>query len=78
VLGARGFGGEAPEFFSTIFVSIFSGFSTHIFSLNGFLISVKELWLYNNLGQWIRGFGCCGILYIYIYIYIYIVNNEYI
>jgi hypothetical protein len=37
---------------------------------NGFLISVKELGLLTNMGQWIRG-GCCRILYVY-----FIVNNE--
>jgi hypothetical protein len=45
------------------FASIFSNFLAHGF-VDGFLILVKELGFFTNLGQWIRGFGCCRILYI--------------
>jgi hypothetical protein len=34
--------------------------------VDGFLIPVKELELLTNVGQWIRGFGCRGILYIFV------------
>jgi hypothetical protein len=71
-VGGGGFGGSAPEkkifFFLHLFlVAVFR----HMVFANGFLILVKELGLLTNLGQWIRGFGCCGILYMYC-----IVNNE--
>jgi hypothetical protein len=42
---------------------VFVVFQNMVFT-DGFLISVKELGLLINLGQWIRGFGCRGILYI--------------
>jgi hypothetical protein len=39
--------------------------------VDDFLILAKELGLLTNLGQWIRGFGRRGILYMYC-----IVKNE--
>jgi hypothetical protein len=51
-------------------------FFWHTVFVDGFLILVKELLFLTNIGQWIRGFGFFGILYIYIYIYIYILYYK--
>jgi hypothetical protein len=64
-------GGGPPPIFWHFFASIFLVVFRHMVFVDGFLILVKELGLLTNLGQWIRGFGCRGILYIYC-----IVNNE--
>jgi hypothetical protein len=64
--------GEAPSkkkvvFFASVFLAIFK----HMVFIDGFLISVKELWLLTNPNQWIRVFLFHGILYMY-----FILNNE--
>jgi hypothetical protein len=46
------------------------GFQQMVF-VDGFPILVKELGLFTDLGQWIRGFGCHRILYMY-----FIINKE--
>jgi hypothetical protein len=74
----RGAGTSPPNFFFLQFLHSFLAVFRHMVFTDGFLISVKELGLLTNTGQWIKGSGCHMIIYIYIlYIYIYcIVNNE--
>jgi hypothetical protein len=65
--------GEIPPkfvfgFFCVRFLAVFR----HMVFADGFVISVKELGLLTNIGQWIRDFGCRRILYIYC-----ILKNEY-
>jgi hypothetical protein len=63
----RGFKGSTPEKkISTFFLPFLVVFRHMVFS-NGLLISVKELGFLFKQGQWIKGFGCRGILYIVLY-----------
>jgi hypothetical protein len=57
--------------FFVIFCVHFLAFFQHMVFTNDFLIPIKELGLLTNSGQWIRGFGCHGILYMY-----FIFNDE--
>jgi hypothetical protein len=61
VLGAQGFGGNAPEkkkfYIGTTFfgTKLYLGdFLAHGFFADGFLFPVKELGFWTNLGHWVR------------------------